>query len=304
MSRVDRYQRQQKLGSGTYGRVFRALDTVTGSPVALKLVRPDHEEAGIPVNSFHEISILKHLKHPCVVEMMEIVRTGSHLELILEFLERNLRLYLDSTRTPLNPALVQSYAYQLLSAVNYITSLGIIHSDLRPDNLLLNRNGFLKISNFQKARFYHFVPSDNIADHRMICYEAPEILIGTSTFDEKADVWSCGCIIAELVTLRKLFNGDSRVDQIMQICSILGTPTTETWPEFVELVQREQWPLPIGPDVLTSKLAEFVIDPNLVDLLQRLLVMNPANRITTKDALQHPYFASIPDEWRSAYSPS
>jgi serine/threonine protein kinase len=303
MSNSERYQRQQKLGSGTYGRVFRALDTVTGSPVALKLVRPDHEEAGIPVDSFHEISILKHMKHPCIVEMKEIVRTGTHLELILEFLDRSLRSHLDAIRGRLPPVLVQSYTYQLLTAVDYIHSVGIIHSDLRPENLLLNRNGLLKIGNFQKARIYHYVPSEHISDHRMVCYQAPEILIGTSSFDEKADIWSCGCIIAELATLRKVFNGDSRVDQIMQICGVLGTPTTETWPEFVDLVQREQWPLPDGPDVLGLQFDGAEVDSNLVDLLHRLLLMNPADRITTKEALQHAYFASIPDEWRGVYAP-
>ena len=128
----------------------------------------------------------------------------------------------------------------------------------------------------------------------MIHYQAPEVVIGTLTIDSKVDVWSAGCVMAEMAR-GPLFTGDSLVDQLMQICSIFGKP--KDWPEFDEFTQDHKLPFPEMETDFDS-LFDQTVDRNFVDLLKKMLVMNPAKRITAYEGLNHPYFSNVPPELR------
>ena len=147
MSTIN-YQKQEKLGEGTYGVVYKAVDKRTGEVVALKRIRLEQEEEGIPATSIREISILKELHHPNVVDLKEVINSQGKLTLVFEYLEKDLKKFLDSQRSPLQPNLIQSYAYQILCGLCYCHCHRIIHRDMKPQNLLLNRQGLIKLCDF------------------------------------------------------------------------------------------------------------------------------------------------------------
>lgn len=289
------YTQRQKLGEGTYGSVFKALNTETGEIVAQKMVRTDQEEDGIPGSSLREISLLRHLRHQNVLSRHDVICEQGKISIVLEYMQCDLRKYIRARPKKIRPDLIQSYSFQLLAGLSYLHDNGIVHRDVRPENLLLNQHGMLKLGDFQKATMFDGPIRSGETDHRMIHYQAPEILIEAETVDCKIDAWSAGCVIAEMVRGVPLFKGDSPVDQLMKVCFTLGVP--EDWPEFDAAVKEENLPLPSERAVF-EELFDDDVDKNLVDLVKKLLAMNPEKRISEREALDHPYFASIAPDLR------
>jgi serine/threonine protein kinase len=226
--------------------------------------------------------------------------------MILEFVPRSLLLHLSAqsnAKKLLSPELVQSYAFQLLSATAYIHSQGIIHRDLRPANLMLNSVGLLKIGNFEYARIRDGPLVSGESDHKMIQYSAPEILIGVSECNEKVDVWSCGCIIAELVRLAPIFAGDSGIDQLARICAFRGRPPIGNWPEFDAAALTHTLPIPETPPNLGAMFQGLDVPETLLNLLDQLLTLDPRDRITAEQARKHPYFAEVSNVLRAQCEP-
>ena len=290
-----KYTQRQKLGEGTYGSVFQAVNRETGENVALKMVRTDQEEDGIPGSSLREVSILKHLHHQNVLTLSDVICEQGKISIVFEYMGCDLRKYLARGRQMARD-LLQSYSFQLLAGVAYLHEIGIVHRDVRPENLLLNRGGMLKLGDFQKATMFDRPIPNGESDHRMIHYQAPEVLIETETVDCKIDEWSAGCVIAEMARNAPLFKGDSPVDQLMKVCYAVGVPTD--WPAFDEAVKEENWPLPTESAVFED-LFDPSVDRNLVDLVRKLLTMNPEKRISAREAVDHPYFQSIGQDLRA-----
>ena len=285
-----KYTKKQKLGEGTYCSVFRAINNETNEDVALKLVRMDQEEDGIPGTSLREISFLRTFHHPNIVILQDVLCDDSKLQLIFEFMDSDLRKYINAKKT-IHNGLLKSYTFQLLCGILFLHSNGIIHQNIRPENILIRRDGFLKIGDFGTAVSFQrpMLPMD--ARTTLLWYKAPELVIEAPDYDFSIDIWSCGCVLAEMATGESLFKGDSPVDQIMKICKMLGNPEKD-WPEFKNLI-HPLIKLPEDEPISFSKIFPENTDHSFIDLLSKMLVINPKKRITAKEAIHHEYFKGL-----------
>jgi len=289
-AQLDRYEKLQKIGEGTYGVVYKAKDRQTSRMIALKKIRLEHEDEGVPSTAIREISILKELNHPNVVNLLDIVNYQSKLYLVFEFLEQDLKKYMDSVAT-MEPKLVQSYIYQLLDGLLFCHKRRILHRDLKPQNLLIDRKGSLKLADFGLARAFCVPLRPYTHEVITLWYRAPEILLGSQAYSTPVDIWSAGCIFAEMIAKRPLFPGDSEIDQLFRVFRILGTPTEDVWKGCTSLPDYKA----NFPKWKKQELAKILpmADAQAIDLLAKMLIYEPHQRISAKEAIKHPYFADL-----------
>ncbi|KAL9316517.1 hypothetical protein ACSQ67_017518 [Phaseolus vulgaris] len=229
----------------------------------------------------------KGLRHPL---------TKPILYLVFEYLDTDLKKFIDSHRKgpnvrPLPPQLVQSFLFQLCKGVAHCHSHGVLHRDLKPQNLLLDQQkGILKIADLGLGRAFTVPLKSYTHEIVTLWYRAPEVLLGSTHYSTGVDIWSVGCIFAEMVRRQALFPGDSEFQQLIHIFKMLGTPTEEQWPGVTSL---RDWH--VYPHWESQSLARNVptLGPDGVDLLSKMLKYNPSERISAKAALEHPYFDSL-----------
>lgn len=175
---------------------------MTGESIALKKIRLDSEDEGIPSTAIREISLLKELQHPNVVSLRDVVHHDfKKLYLVFEYLDQDLKKYMDSQTAPLDLMLVKSYMQQLLKGIAFCHSHRTLHRDLKPQNLLIDRQGALKLADFGLARAFGVPVRPYTHEVVTLWYRAPEILLGTKEYSTPVDIWAAGCIFAELVHL-------------------------------------------------------------------------------------------------------
>ena len=270
-----------------YGVVYKARDNHTGKCVALKKIRLEVEDEGIPTTALREITLLSNLEHPNVVKLENVISEPSRLYLIFELVDMDLKKFMDNTQDMLSPELVQSYTYQMLAGLSYCHSVGVMHRDLKPQNILVTRDGGLKIADFGLARC--FTPYVKPLTMEVITrwYRAPEILLGRNVYTCAVDIWSVACIIAEMANKRAFFTGQSEIDQLHRIFNYLGTPSPECWDGLGDLPYWRN----TFPDWQPRNLEKLVpsIGPIGASLLEQMFVFDPLHRITAVAALQHPY---------------
>ena len=288
----EKYQTMDVLGEGTYGVVYRAMDRRTSEIVALKKIRLDHGDEGIPQTALREVSILQELHHPNVVNLKDVICVqDSKLYLVFEYVQQDLKQALEKRLSTLSPLLLKQLLWQMLQGIYFCHSHRIIHRDLKPANILINAENFLKIADFGLARAFH-VPS-NTFTHEVVTlwYRAPEILLGIKHYCSAVDIWSVGCIFAELARHKVLFRGDSEVGQLFEMFQVLGTPTEEEWIGVSSLPDFKD----IFPKWARTPLEKLVpsLEPAGVDLLSKMLLYEPSSRISAKMALQHSYFDEV-----------
>eukprot|EP00978_Attheya_sp_CCMP212_P039147 scaffold201029_cov63-Attheya_sp.AAC.2 len=297
--RLSRYQKIEKpgsnLGEGTYGVVYKARDRKTDQIVALKRIRLEVEDEGIPSTALREISLLRELSHDNIVELKDCVQSDGKLYLVFEFLDRDLKKYMEGCAGMLDPMLVKSYLFQMCRGLAFCHARGVMHRDLKPQNLLVSRDGRLKLADFGLARA--FCPPIRPLTHEVVTlwYRPPEILLGSQTYAPPVDVWAIGTIFVEMVTKRPLFPGDSEIDQLYKIFRQLGTPNEQVWPGVTQL---QDWN-PAFPIWYKSAYGNTVLsnmDRNGLDLLEKFMLYSPKDRITAKDSLNHPYFEDLDKE--------
>uniref|UniRef100_A0A1B6LED4 Protein kinase domain-containing protein n=2 Tax=Graphocephala atropunctata TaxID=36148 RepID=A0A1B6LED4_9HEMI len=292
-AKLDDYTRIEKIGEGTYGVVFKGKNKKTGELVAIKKIRMESEDEGIPSTAIREVSLLKELVHPNIVHLQETLMDETRLYLIFEFLPMDLKKYLDSFESGkyMEPSEVKSYLYQLLQALLYCHTRRILHRDLKPQNLLIDNKGLIKVADFGLGRAFG-VPV-RVFTHEVVTlwYRAPEVLLGSTRYSCPVDVWSIGCIFSEMATRHPLFQGDSEIDQLFRIFRVLSTPTEETWPGVSQLPDYK----PTFPNWTQNNLSTHAknIDDKGLGLLQKMLIYDPSERISAKAALKHNYFEDI-----------
>lgn len=292
---MERYVKLEKngnnIGEGTYGVVYKAKDRQTNLLVAMKKVKLENEDEGIPSTTLREISTLRQLKHPNIVELSDVIHSDGRLYLVFEFVDMDLKKYMESVTGPLDPQLVRSYTQQMLLGLEFCHVRAVLHRDLKPQNILVSRDGKLKLADFGLARA--FVPPIRPFTHEVVTlwYRPPEILLGTRTYALPMDMWAVGCIMAEMITKRPLFPGDSEVDELFKIFRFLGTPTEETWPGVTSLQDWNE-AFPLWPTLSLRKTIPNVCDDGL-DMIQRFLVLDPRHRLSAQDALKHPYLEGL-----------
>lgn len=289
---MEAFRKLEKIGEGTYGVVYKAKDIETGQTVALKKIRLDAESDGVPSTAIREISLLKELNHPNVVRLLDVVPSEKKLFMVFEFLDRDLKKYMDSVPAGgISLPLVKSYLYQLLSGIAFCHSHRILHRDLKPQNLLIDAHGSIKLADFGLARAFGVPVRSYTHEVVTLWYRAPEILLGCRYYSTPVDVWSIGCIFAEMITRRALFPGDSEIDQLYRIFRTLGTPDERLWPGVSELPDYKtsfpKWPVQNLLQVIPA------LGQSGADLLQQMLKYEPTSRVSARNALSHPFFSDV-----------
>ncbi|KAF9383211.1 Cyclin-dependent kinase catalytic subunit [Podila verticillata] len=281
------------LGEGTFGTVFKA-QRADGKIVAIKQVRLGSALEGIPAAIIREISILHELTHDRVVQLFDsdYRLPFDTVHLTFEYHGIDLRKYIRAVSPKLYSTLmpikvVRNLMRQLLQGLEYCHAKRIVHRDLKPQNLLI-ANGQLKLADFGLSR--GGVPPLRQYTHEVITlwYRAPEILLGSPHYSMGADIWSVGCIFAELANREPLFPGDSELGELFLIFRLLGTPSDIKWPGVSML---KHWK-PVFPSWDGIQLGEVFpqIGVEGIDLLIQMLKYPPCHRISCTDALKHPFF--------------
>ena len=290
---MERYIKLEKLGAGTYGEVYKARDRQTQEILALKKIRLHDTDEGVPATSIREISLLKELQHPNIVRLKDVVHSDKKLYLVFEYLEHDLKKHMDSVVSTggLSPIQIKAILYQMIRGVSFCHSHRVLHRDLKPQNLLIDKDRNLKLADFGLARAFGIPVRTYTHEVVTLWYRAPEILLGSKHYSTPVDMWSVGCIFAELVNRKPLFPGDSEIDELFRIFRVLGTPSEEQWPGVSQLPDFK----PTFPQWKSKPLADVArgLDANGLDLLRQMLVYEPSRRISAKMALQHPYFDDL-----------
>ncbi|KAJ3396704.1 Cyclin-dependent kinase 2 [Lobulomyces angularis] len=288
-SNLTSYEKLEKVGEGTYGVVYKGRDRKTGQIIAIKKIRLDTEDEGVPSTAIREISILKEMNHENCVRLLDIIHNEVKLYLIFEFLDLDLKKYMD-TCSPhgLQPELIKSYMLQLCKGMSYCHGHRIIHRDIKPQNY---QQGNIKIADFGLSRSFGIPLRTYTHEVVTLWYRAPEILLGSKHYSTAVDMWSIACVFAEMCLGSPLFPGDSEIDEIFKIFKILGTPTEEVWPGLSNLPDYK----PNFPKWETTSLNVVFRDCNKICyqglcLLNSILQFDPKKRISAKACLNSPYF--------------
>jgi len=241
-----------------------------------------------------EISILKQLQHPNIVQLIEVIHTETSLTLVFEYLDQDLKNYLDACgEKGIDDYTIKSFLFQLLQGIAYCHKHRVLHRDLKPQNLLINMEGELKLADFGLARGFGIPVKKYTHEVVTLWYRPPDVLMGSTKYSTQVDIWGVCCIFAEMATGRPLFCGSGDQDQLVKIFKIMGTPTRAEWPGMVDLPEYKN--VETYPRYEGKKLKQVLprLSKTGLDLIERMLQADPQKRITAKDAMRHAYFADL-----------
>ncbi|TFY80766.1 hypothetical protein EWM64_g3238 [Hericium alpestre] len=289
------YERLNAIEEGSYGIVFRARDKQTGDIVALKKLKLDEEKHGFPITALREINALMAARHENVVRIREVVvgDTLTQVFIVMDFIEHDLKTLLTLMPSPFLQSEIKTLMLQLLSAVAHCHSNWILHRDLKTSNLLMNNRGTIKVADFGLARRYGDPVGVGGMTQLVVTLWAPEILLGAKTYSTAIDMWSVGCIFAELLLKEPLFQAKGEIELISMIFKLLGPPTNESWPGYSSLPLAKTITLPSPQPHQFRQKFQYMTAAG-IDLLMSLLIYDPERRISAEEALQHPYFTESP----------
>uniref|UniRef100_A0A672ZZH3 Cyclin-dependent kinase 7 n=1 Tax=Sphaeramia orbicularis TaxID=375764 RepID=A0A672ZZH3_9TELE len=272
-SRAKRYEKLDFLGEGQFATVYKARDKITDTIVAIKKVQ--NISFGINRTALREIKLLQELHHPNIIGVMH----------------QDYYVIIKDTSLVLTPAHIKAYILMTLQGLEYMHQHWVLHRDLKPNNLLLDENGVLKLADFGLAK--SFGSPNRVYTHQVVTrwYRSPELLFGARMYGVGVDMWAVGCILAELLLRIPFLAGDSDLDQLTKIFEALGTPTEETWPGVSSLPDYVSFK--IFPGTPLEHIFSAAGD-DLLELLQGLFTFNPSTRTTATQALKMRYFSNRP----------
>jgi len=289
------YAFKHVLGAGVYGTVYMAKDRATGRSVAIKMItNNDEDNDGVPSFLIREVACLRDFQHPNIVELLDIHCAGSQTYIIFECVEggdlsRLLKAFRGAKTTmPMN--LLIKYSYELLNGLHACHQRLILHRDLKPANMLIGSDG-LKIADFGLARTFTFPVRCYTHEVITLWYRAPEILLGSPQYGPSADMWSVGCIIAEMATNMPTFPGDSEIGTVFSIFKKVGTPSDDSYPGLSALPHwRRTFPQWSPTDLAAIYDGRPEIGVQGAELLRGLLTLNPEARFTARKAKAATFF--------------
>jgi len=289
-----RYEKIDFLGEGQFATVYKARDVVTDQIVAVKKIKlGSRAEAkdGINRTALREIKILQELSHPHIISLLDVFGQRSNVSLVFDFMETDLEIIVRDETIILTPANIKSYLIMSLKGLHYLHTNWILHRDLKPNNLLIDRQGILKLADFGLAKA--FGSPNRVNTHQVVTrwYRAPELLYGARMYGPGIDLWAVACILAELLLRAPLFPGETDLDQLSKIVSVTGTPDDKSWPGVSQL-----------PDFVTFKPQAAVplheiftaAGDDLLQLLSIMLSLDPLKRQTCSQILKLPYISNRP----------
>jgi serine/threonine protein kinase len=240
---------------------------------------------------------MKELKHENIVNLYDVIHTENKLMLVFEYMDKDLKKYMDTYQSPNGPrgaldaVTIKSFMWQLLKGIAFCHENRVLHRDLKPQNLLINNAGQLKLADFGLARAFG-IPVNTFSNEVVtLWYRAPDVLLGSRTYNTSIDIWSAGCIMAEMFTGRPLFPGTTNEDQLLKIFRLMGTPSERSWPGISSFPEyKSTWPV-----YATQELRAILpqVDSNGLSLLGMMLQLRPEMRCSAQQALTHPWFAEL-----------
>ena len=286
------YVRVRNLGEGTFGVVYLATRKEDGREVAIKRTLPLEKQRGLHFSIIREVKFLQDLKCSNIVELVEVFLTGDSLHMVLEFCPYDLKDLIYDKKIFLQIGHFKSCLRMILSGVQHCHENFVLHRDLKPANILIAPDGQLRLADFGAAKS-HSSPRSMTTEVVTRAYRAPELLFGATLYAGGVDMWAVGCIFAELLLRGPLFPGTSDIDQLARIFNVLGTPNESNWPtahllpSFIQFDQRE-------PLQLDTIFRPTDVGKSGVELLSRMLTLDPQRRISATEALNHDYLTTSP----------
>lgn len=291
---ADSYDKLAKIGQGTYSNVYKARDRDTGKIVALKKVRFDTTEPESVKFMAREIIMLRQLDHPNIIKLEGIAtsRVQYSLYLVFDYMQTDLSRVISRLQGNLTEPQVKCYMQQLLSGLQHCHERGILHRDIKGSNLLIDANGMLKIADFGLANFFKPIKKRPLTSRVVtLWYRAPELLLGCTDYEVGIDLWSAGCLLAEMFVGKPILAGRTEVEQLHRIFKLCGSPSEDYWKKMKPSTmfgQPEQYK-PSFQETFSE-----VLPTSSFNLLTTLLSLEPAYRGTASLALQNEFFISSP----------
>ncbi|KRY38367.1 Uncharacterized protein T01_3713 [Trichinella spiralis] len=294
----SRYSELGTIGSGAYGMVIKVKNVDTGEMVAVKKIVVPITSDGVPQSVIREVGLLKRIgefpPHKNIVQMLQVMHgllspSELFINVAFEYCLCDLNTFLHSEKGKnLNMDDIRTYCLDILKGIQFLQQMSIIHRDIKPQNILLGKDGHLKLTDFGLARIYaHANLSPLVVT---LWYRAPEILLVT-TYTTAADIWSFACILAEMLKKTPLFPGDSEIDQLKKIFKVIGLPAFSEWPADA-ILPRNNF-IRLGNTPLSTLFRDF--EPDVIDLLKSVLTFNPDDRLNL-------WFRVSRDQWLFPYS--
>ncbi|KAI9731895.1 MAG: kinase subunit of RNA polymerase II carboxy-terminal domain kinase I [Cirrosporium novae-zelandiae] len=283
------------VGSGTYGKVFKAVHVYTKAMVALKKIRMEGEKDGFPITAVREIKLLQHLNHDNIVRLHEVMVEHNECFMVFEYLSHDLTGLINHPTFSLTPAHKKDLAKQLFEGLDYLHRRGVLHRDIKAANILISSNGQLKLADFGLARFFAKRRQQDYTNRVVtIWYRSPELLLGETKYGPTVDIWAAACVLMEVFQRAPIFTGNGgEIDQLDKIYNVLGTPSRSQWPGLTDTPWFELLrPSEKKPNVFKEKFGSVLPSPAAYDLMTWMFSYDPERRPTATQVLQHPFFTS------------
>ncbi|XP_011791324.1 PREDICTED: cyclin-dependent kinase-like 4 [Colobus angolensis palliatus] len=292
---MRKYEKLAKIGEGSYGVVFKCRNKTSGQVVAIKKFVDSEDDPVVKKIALREIRMLKQLKHPNIVNLIEVFRRRRKTHLVFEYCDHTLLNELERNPNGVADGVIKSVLWQTLQALNFCHIHNCIHRDIKPENILITKQGIIKICDFGFARI--LIPGDAYTDYVATrWYRAPELLVGDTQYGSSVDIWAVGCVFAELLTGQPLWPGKSDLDQLYLLIRTRGKliPRHQSIFKSNRFFHSISIPEPEDTETLEEEFSDA--HPVALNFMKGCLNMNPDDRLTCSQLLESSYFESFHED--------